>query len=365
MIVGAGVVGCAVAYELARRGASVTVVDDRPTGMGATQASAGMLAPFNEAGEGGALLELTVRSLGLFDDFVARVSSDTGLSVNYHRTGTLEVALAPDALDRLAALGDTLAARNIEAEWLNASGVRAREPGVSSSAIGGLLIPTHGFVGAVELTRALEAAARRHGARAVEHGHVRRLSHRHGELLLETDRGSLRGDAVVIAAGSWTGQIEIEGATARPPVKPVRGQLLQLGWTGRPLERTTWGERCYMVPWPDRTVLVGATVEDAGFDERTTVDGVRQLIDAACELVPDSRQASMIAAKAGLRPETPDRLPMVGWSRAAPGLMYATGHYRNGILLAPLTAQLVANAIIDGQRDPVLEWTSPARFGNV
>jgi glycine oxidase len=169
----------------------------------------------------------------------------------------------------------------------------------------------------------------------------------------------------VLAAGSWTGQIEIDGAGARVPVRPVRGQLLHLGWTGSQIKRVTWSERCYVVPWEDGTVLVGATVEEAGFDERTTTSGVRDLIEAACQLMPHAWTASVVAAKAGLRPATTDELPVIGWSARMPNLMYATGHYRNGVLLSPLTAQLVADAMLEDRIDPVMTATSPQRFGDL
>jgi len=365
VVVGAGVVGCAVAYELARRGASVEVIDDRPAGMGATQASAGVLAPFIEARDGGPLLDLTARSLDLFDTFVARASADSGSTINYQRTGTLDVALLPESMRELTERHALLADRGVDSLLLDAPSVRVHEPGLSSAALGGLLIPSHGFVAASELTRALAAAARRHGARLIAHGRVRRIARADDELRIETDRGALHGDAVVIAAGSWSGQIQIDDVPDRVPVKPIRGQLLQLRWSATPLKRVIWGERCYVVPWLDRTVLVGATVEDVGFDERTTVDGVRDLIEAACELLPDARTASVDTPRVGLRPATPDHLPVIGFSGTTRNLMYATGHYRNGVLLAPLTAVLVADALLDGVSDPVLELTSPQRFGGL
>jgi glycine oxidase len=363
VVVGAGIVGCAVAYELARRGASVQIVDDRAAGMGATQASAGVLAPFIEAREGGPLLAITARGLELFDKFIARVALVSGAPIVYQRTGTLDVALLEPSLAAFSMLAATLLSRGIAAELLDAHAVRAEEPHLSGRAVGGLLIPSHGFVGAIELTRALATAARRHGAQLIEQGRVRRVSAAGEDLLIQTDRGSLSGNALVLAAGSWSSQIEIAGVDARVPVRPIRGQLLQLAWTGPPLRRVIWGERCYVVPWQDGTVLVGATVEDAGFDERTTVAGVRDLLDAACELLPHASSASFTTAKAGLRPGTPDGLPIIGRSRVLPNLMYATGHYRNGVLLSALTAQLVADAMLEGIVDPMLEITSPQRFG--
>jgi glycine oxidase len=364
VVVGAGIVGCAVAYELARRGASVQIVDDRPAGMGATQASAGVLAPYLEARDNGPLLELTVRSLDLYDTFIARVTAVSGGSVAYRRNGTLEVALHGESMARLRQSAEQLQAQGIAAELLDAHAARAEEPQLTGDLAGGLLITVHGYVAAGELTRALASAARRHGAQLIEHGRVRRIARGSGgDLLVETERGSLTGNGVVLAAGSWSGQIEVEGARPRVPVRPVRGQLLHLAWNGPVLRRVTWGERCYLVPWEDGTLLVGATVEEAGFDERTTAAGVRDLLDAACELVPHAWTAGFLAAKAGLRPASRDELPVIGPSVALPNLMYATGHYRNGVLLAPLTAELVADAMLECRTDPLLAATSPQRFG--
>ncbi len=331
--------------------------------MGATQASAGVLAPYIEADEGHPLLDLTTRSLDLFDKFIARVGSAGGSPPTYRRTGTLEVALEADGMRRLEACAQMLHRRGVHARLLDAAGARSEEPHLSEAVVGGLLIPTHGYVAAADLTRALTAAARRHGAQLIEHGRVRRVVRAGNDLRVETDRGSLSGNGVVVAAGSWSGQIAIDGVEARVPVRPVRGQLLHLAWIGPTLSRVIWSERCYLVPWEDGTLLVGATVEEAGFDEKTTTAGVRDLIEAAAEIVPHTWTAGFIAAKAGLRPATPDEVPVIGASSVMPNVMYATGHYRNGVLLAPLTAQMVADAMLDNKIDPLLKLTSPQRFG--
>ena len=365
VVVGAGIVGCAVAYELARRGASVQVLDERHAGMGATQASAGVLAPYIEATEDSPLLALAVRSLDLFDDFVARASSDSGMAVPYRRTGTLDIVLHEAGMGRLRATAALLAARNVAAEIVDGDAARGEEPLVGTDVIGGLLIPTHGFVAAGDLTRALAAAARRHGAQVIEGGRVRRIAPADGEVIVETNRGTISGNAVVIAAGCWSGEIDIDGIAARLPVRPVRGQLLHIGWNGPSLRRVTWSERCYLVPWDDGTVLVGATVEEAGFDERTTVAGVRDLLEAASDVLPHAWSAAFLGARVGLRPATPDGLPIIGASALRPNLFYATGHYRNGVLLAPLTAQLVADAMLEGRLDPALGKVSPQRFGDL
>ena len=366
VVIGAGVVGAAVACELARRGVSVEIVDERPVGMGATQASAGVLAPYIEAREGSPFLDLTVRGLGLFDNFIERVIAESGLPVPYRRTGTLDIATDDREMSALRTTAEVLARRDVAALLLDAQAVRAEEPQLGDGAVGGLMIESHGFVAAGDLTRALVAAARRLGAQLIEPSRVRRITRLHGDMIVETDRGSLTSNAVVLAAGCWSGQIAIDGNVhATVPVRPVRGQLLHLGWTGTPLRRVTWSGRCYLVPWDDGTLLVGATVEEAGFDERTTVAGVRDLLDAVCEVVPHAWTAGFRGARVGLRPATPDNLPVIGPSGAVPNLMYATGHYRNGVLLAPLTAQLVADAMLDNRIDPMLAPLSPSRFGDL
>ena len=167
----------------------------------------------------------------------------------------------------------------------------------------------------------------------------------------------------IVAAGAWSSQIGVEGVHGPLPVHPVRGQLLHLKVAGANLRRVTWGDRAYLVPWDDGTLLLGATVEEAGFDERATVAGVRDLLDAACEIVPQAWSAGFRGARVGLRPASSDGLPIIGPSSVVPNLVYATGHYRNGVLLAPLTAQLVADAMLDNRTDPLLAAVSPSRFG--
>ena len=362
IVVGAGIVGCAVACELARRGAAVQVLDDRPPGMGATQASAGMLAPFTEAKDrNDAFLDLAVRSLGMYDEFVASVSAAAGVEVGYQRTGTLEVATGEEHVAAIEHLAERLKGRGVALKLLGAQAARAEEPHLRAGVAGALFIESHGFVNAVGLTRALAAAARRHGATMIEGARASRILRRDGGIVVDTPDRSLAGDAVVLAAGSWSAELAIEGV-ARPPVRPVRGQLLHLAWRGARLRRVVWGEDCYLVPWQDGTLLVGATMEEVGFDERTTAAGVRGLLDAACALVPEAQAAGFLGARSGLRPGSPDAMPIIGPSPAMDGLFYATGHFRNGVLLAPVTARLVADAILSGRSDPALEAVGPRRF---
>jgi glycine oxidase len=362
VIIGAGVIGCAVAYELARRGADVLVLDPRGIGQGATQASAGMLAPYHEAHEGGPLRALAVRSLALYDQFVADVQHDGAQAVPYVREGSLEVATADESTERLQAAARDLMASNVECSWLDAGAAHIAEPLLARDVTAGLLIPQHGYLAARDFTSALAKAAMTRGATIESPDEVRRVSATGNQLHVHTTGSTIVTRHVVLAAGCWSGNIAMDGIP-RVPVRPVRGQLLHLAWNGPSLRRIVWGTRCYIVPLPDNSILVGATVEEAGFDARVTVAGVRDLLDAACELIPQAWQAGFLGARVGLRPGTPDELPIVGSSRRLPGMVYATGHYRNGVLLAPLTAKLVADLIADGRGDPALEILSPDRFG--
>ncbi len=357
MVVGAGVIGTAVARQLTARGVTCTLVDDREPGGGATQASAGMLAPYVEGHESGPLLDLGVRSLALYDEWVAGLTRDTGLDVEYRRVGTLEIALDEHhaAELRAASAHDGGVART----WLDPDQARKRHPALGTIA-GALFTATHGYVSARHLTAAQAAAAGKAGATFVR-ARVTRIERDHDMLRVVTSADTLTAKAVVLAAGAWTNDLEIAGTTA-PPMRPVRGQLLHLGWRGHPIETIVWGPECYIVPRIDGSLFVGATVEDVGFDERATAAGVRDLLDAACDLLPGGWGATFLNVHVGLRPATPDDLPVLGPDDRVPGLVHASGHYRNGVLLAPLTAHVIADWIVDGTPDPAFRVLRPGRF---
>lgn len=318
VIVGAGIIGCAIARELAVRGVACAVVDDRAVGGGATQASAGILAPHVEAHEGGPLLDLGVRSLELYDAWIAAVRGESGLDVEYRRIGTLET-------------GGNHADRTVA---------------------------EHGYVAPAQLTAALARSAEGRGA-VFHRARVQRVEPGADFLRVITTTAAVDARHVVLAAGAWTNAI---AGVPTPPLRPVRGQILRLEWPGSPLSRIVWGPNCYVVPRLDGSILVGATVEDAGFDERTTEAGIQGLLDAVHELLPDTKSARLIEARVGLRPATPDELPVIGPDPRVPGLIHASGHYRNGVLLAPITAKLVADWIIEGKADPGLRAFRPDRF---
>ena len=360
-VVGAGVIGCAVAYELGRRGASVLVVERRGVGQGATQASAGMLAPFIEAQHPGPMRALGVRSLELYDAFVADVTGDSRAEVPYDRSGTIEVATEAASMTALETAATRLREDGVEHRLLGPDEAREAEPHLAAGVLGGLLLPSQGFVAAAALTGALREAAARHGVTFRTGATAAAVKAADRGVELEVDGAPVRTGTVVMAAGSWSGRLDL-GAGGSVPVRPVRGQLVRLVWRGTPLTRVVFAPRCYVVPWRDGVVLVGATVEEAGFDEGATVDGVAGLLDAVVALLPAARTAGFEGVRVGLRPSTPDALPVLGRWPAAPNVVFATGHYRNGVLLAPITARLIADLVLDGREDRLLRSFAPTRF---
>lgn len=356
IVVGAGIVGCAVAHELASRGADVHLFDARGVGQGATRASAGMLAPAldHHLPE---LRRLASRSLSMYDEFIRRVERDAGGRIEYARSGTLNVALGESEAAALDADAARLDETGVEHTLLDREQVRRLEPSLSPRATSGLYVPTHGYVRATELTEALARAAQARGAR-LSILPVQRVEDRARGVAVITAGEAFEADAVVLASGSWPVESWPEAA---PPVRPIRGQLVHLRAEHPIVSRVIWGSECYLVPWRDGSVLVGATVEDVGYDERPTAGGVRMLLDAAITLVPALGGARFDGVRVGLRPRGPDELPVIGRSAAASRVFYALGHYRNGIVLAPLTAAIVADLVLEGRERPELDAVRPDR----
>jgi len=365
IVIGAGIVGCTVAHALSRSGARVQVIDARQPGQGATRASAGILAPYIEGHDSVAMRSLGRRSLDLYDGFIARLRADSGHDVVYQRNGTFELAFEAAEVDLLKARAAALSTEGVEAKWVPPQHFADYEPLASSSALGALLIGAHGFAGVTSLTLAAAAAAERLGASfTVETGALRIFAAPGDRACVEAAGATWDADRVVLAAGSWSSQIRVEGA-GTVPVTPIRGQLIQLKAEPGAMQRVMWGSAGYLVPWPDGSVLVGSTVEDVGFDERHTEEGVRSLQAAAAQLVPSLAGAAITSVRTGLRPRGPDDLPILGRSAAVPGLIYATAHYRNGVMFTPLTAQLVDDLVFDRADDPALRDLDPARHGRL
>jgi glycine oxidase len=343
----------------------VNIVDGRSPGRGATFASAGILAPAVE-GHNPDLLHLTSCSLAAYDDFITRVRRDSGVDVEYARTGTLQVAFTSE---QAAVLSDSAArceAAGIAHTLLDAAGARALESHVSNAVISALHVPTQGYVSAEQLVSALVQAAVSRGA-TVTKSRVEQIEETPHGAAVVTSRERLDADAVVVATGSWPFD-SLRSLRAGPanlpwPIKPIRGQLLHLQ-TAEPIASSVlWGPDCYIVPWRNGTALVGATVEDVGFDESATVEGVRSLLTSAVAVAPALDRARFLEVRVGLRPKTEDELPAIGRSSTMQHVFYATGLYRNGVLLAPLTATMVADLVVEGREHADLARVRPDRFG--
>ncbi|BCS35839.1 glycine oxidase ThiO [Luteitalea sp. TBR-22] len=359
IVVGAGLIGCAIAHALSRTGASVLVLDAAAPGSGASQASGGMLCPHIEGAHDPVLAQIGADSLGRYEAFVQRVRSDSGMDVPYVRNGTLQVADTEEGAEELRTLASTLHAQGVPCHLAGTEAeIRELEPLIRPQSAG-LLIESHGAVRIRDLVEALRHAALHQGARFLSSERVERLAPEDRRLSVQTHAHTFIAPHVIVTAGAWAMQLPVEGHPMIP-THPVRGQLLRLQMASGGLRRVTWGNGVYLVPWADE-LLVGATAEKVGFDARATVAGVMQLCTAAQGLVPALHEASFTEVRVGLRPGSPDGYPIIGASRRLPSLVFATGHYRNGALLAPLTADLVTD-IVRSPSAPVPPALAASRF---
>jgi glycine oxidase len=369
VVVGGGLIGLAAAWRMAEAGVTASVVDPAPAS-GASHAAAGMLAPATELQYGEeALLRLTLAAADRYPSFVAELEERSGQPTGYLSAGTLAVAL--DADDR-AALDDLHAFQTrcgLSVAELTGRECRQLEPMLAPSVRGGLLVEDDRSIDNRRLAAALLTALDRSGVRLVRQPATR----------IQLDRGRVAGvrlgdgtelaaDTVVLAAGCWTSSLAGLPASAMPPVRPVKGQILRLRMPpqppvllSRPVRGTVRGGHVYLVPRADGELVVGATVEEQGFDTRVTAGGVYELLRDAHELVPGVTELELVEARAGLRPGSPDNAPIIG-PASVPGLILATGHYRSGVLLAPITADAVAGLIVDGVVPEVVRPFSPSRF---
>jgi glycine oxidase len=367
VVVGGGAIGLAIAWRAAGAGMAVTVVDERP-GRGASWAAAGMLAPVTEVHYGErSLLALNLASASRWPGFAAELSEAAGRSVGYRPGGTLAVARDADDNAALEDLYQFQLRCGLEVERLRSRECRRLEPGLAPSIRGGVLAAGDHQVDNRALVEALLVACQRAG--------VRMVKDRATGLATKADRvtgvvlaggGTADGGSVVLAAGCWSGSLGGLAAEVLPPVRPVKGQLLYLrGPAEAPLcSHNVRGLEVYVVPRGDGRVVVGATVEEQGFDTRVTAGAVHDLLRAALELLPEVAELELAETVCGLRPGSPDNAPMLG--PAGPeGLVVATGHYRNGILLTPVTADAIAELLAGGRVPELIAPFGPGRFAAV
>jgi len=350
VIVGGGIVGLACAWRAVRSGARIAVVERSRPPAGATRVAAGMLAPVGELAFGEPeLLKVTLAAAELYPEFVAELEAASGREVGYRRDGALHVALDRDEAAELRRVHELQRSLGLGAEWLPPRRCRELEPGLTPSFNGGVHAPGEGSVDPRALSAALlTALADEDGAELLTESGVE-AALLDGERVagVRTEAGEeLRAGATVLATGAWSGAAEWLPERARPAVRPVKGQILELRSRegAAPCTRIVASERVYLVPRADGRLIVGATSEEQGFDTAVTAGGVHELLREAYRLLPDVAEMELVEATAGLRPGTPDNLPLVGPSPVE-GLLWATGHYRNGILLAPLAANVLVDAL--------------------
>jgi glycine oxidase len=368
-IIGAGVIGLAIAWRLATRGAQVTMFDRGAAGGGASHAAAGMLAATMEAEPGeGPLVELGRASHARWGAFAAELLDATGIDVELRTEGTLIVALTGD--DR-AQLMHHLALQQklgLPVEWLTASEVRRREPHIATTVAGAVLCAQDHQVDNRRVVAALLEAARLSGVTIHEHRAVAEIVIAGGAVtgVALEDGQQVAADVVVLAAGAWSRAIGGLPADSRPPVRPVKGQMLALRMdAAAPLiNHVICAPGVYLVPRRDGRLLVGATVEERGFDASLTAGAVLTLLESAWRVIPSLEELAIHEMWVGHRPGSRDDAPILGAGRMR-GLIYATGHHRNGILLTPITAELVARLILDGVADPALAPFGIDRFALV
>jgi glycine oxidase len=365
VVIGAGLIGLACAWRAVQHGLSVLVVDRAAEpGAGASGVAAGLLAPVTEADFGEeALLRVNLAGRARWSAFAAELEERTGLPTGYRETGALVVAADRDDAEALRRLHRFQLELGLSAEWLPPGRCRRLEPGLSPRIAGGILVGDEAQADPRATARALAAAVGGAVALGVE---VEAVEHTGGRVSgVRTSQGVVECGAVVVAAGAWSPALAPAGDG--PPVRPVKGQILELRIRGameQPFTRIVRTPRCYLLARDDGTVVLGATVEEQGFDTTVTADGVYRLLEAAWEVLPEVGELELVDARAGLRPGTPDNGPLVGPGEPE-GLVWATGHWRNGVLLAPLTGEAVAGVLAGGALPDELAAWSPARFAEV
>jgi glycine oxidase len=361
------VIGLGIAWRLAQAGCAVTVFDRGEAGHGASWAAAGMLAAAVETEPGEEpLLPLTLESQRLWPGFAREVEAASGISVNYRDEGTLVVALNRDDAAQLRHSYEFQKGLGLDLHWLNAAEAREREPHLKPGIAAAVWSPRDHQVENRDLGRALAVAARKTGVELVEHCAVREIALAGGRAAgVVTERGREGADMVVLAAGAWSREIGGIPPAYLPPVRPIKGQVLALQMDPRAplLRHVVWLPRAYLTPRNDGRLIIGATVEERGFDASLTAGGMLALLEGAWRAVPTIEELPIAETWVGFRPGSRDDAPMLGPS-GIDGLAIATGHHRNGILLTPVSAAVVSSFVLTGRLPGNARPFSPERFAS-
>jgi glycine oxidase len=352
VVVGGGIIGLSVADALAARGARVTVLERRNCGAEASGSAAGMLAPLAEARAPGPFLTLALAGLEAHAAWLERLQAETGLDVGPHGPGMFRVAREGE-VESLRDAFDWQRECDLPLEWLEGGAARALEPALERC-VGAILSPCERHVQPPLVVQALAESLKRWGVEVREGAPVRGFVTAGARVrAVQTEGDVVPCSEVVIAGGAWSSAIAA-GLGAEVAVEPIRGQILALGPSPMPLAHTLYGSEGYLVPKPDGRLVVGATEDRAGFTARPTAEGVARLLAMAARLMPELAAAPFLTAWAGLRPMAPDRLPLLGPLPGWQNVALATGHFRNGVLLAPLTGALLADWVLDRRVPPLM-----------
>ena len=347
IIVGGGVIGCSIAWRLAQAGLKTAVLERGRVGCEASSAAAGMLSPQGESQTAGPFFDLCLRSRGMYRSFADELKDASGIDVEYKDEGAFFVVLEGEDDAERTRWAAWQSEAGLPLEHVSAADLRKSEPGVTESAARAIFLPEEHQVENRRLMNALEVAIKRAGVELIEGAEVSALAiERGGVAGVVADGRRLDAGAVVVAAGAWSTSL-LEPLGLNVKVIPARGQMIAVRGGACPIKRVLHSSSVYIVPRRDGRILIGATVEYAGFDKAVTVGAIRRLVAAATDLAPSLESSEVIEWWSGLRPDTVDHLPILG-AGGVENLVLATGHFRNGILLAPLTASLIADALIRG-----------------
>lgn len=366
LIIGGGVIGLSLARTLRKRGARRITILERGTGVGqeASFAAAGMLAPQAETDRTDDFFHFCLESNKLYPAFAEELLEETGIDIELDRAGTLYLAFSDADVEEIRRRYEWQRGVGLEVELLTAEKIRRNEPFVSPDVREGLFFPHDWQVENRKLLAALQKFAERHEIEIRENTEITNLIVENGKCTAaETRDEKFFAGTVILATGAWTSLVKLGGTRLpAPQVAPVRGQMIAFQTVKRFFTHVIYTPRGYIVPRADGRILVGATVEDAGFDKEVTAEGVEFLRERAAEISPSLSNLEIAEKWAGLRPFAADGLPVLGGFPPAENLFIATAHYRNGILLAPLTAETLADKILETVESPYLQAFSPRRF---
>lgn len=363
VVIGGGVIGCSVAYHLAGAGLRVTVVERGRVGGGASGVAAGMVAPLSETQSPGHHLKLALESCALHLSLLPRLQEESGIDVEYLPSGILHLAFTSEDEGRLRARMEWQKPLDMGVQWLSSQEARRVEPALGEGITGALLSPQEGHLNSGRLVRALAQGAARRGVSILQDTEVVGLLSRLGRVTgVRLPSGDLEGEWVVLASGAWAGQYG-GWLGVDVPVHPVRGQILAARALPCPISRVVWHGITYLVPKADGSMVMGTTSEEAGFRDKATLQGVADILRGAIRLVPAVAEGELHRVWAGLRPASPDGLPILGPIPGLEGILLAVGHFRSGILLSAITGKMVSDYISRGDIQ-ALQLFSLSRFAS-